>query len=277
MIVDTHLHLVYPDRFFYPAVVGDPEVARPWPIETYVAEARPLGISRMIHMEVCVADFDVEAETAFMTGLPEPSIVGAVSSCRPEHPDFPNFLERLSANRKVVGFRRVLHTENAEMARSPRFRQNLRRLAGRYTFDICALPGQLPEMASLGAACPDVTFVLDHCGIPQVRQGVLDPWRKDIQRLAALDNVVCKISGVIAYGDPKAWTVADLRPYVEHCISSFGWSRVVWGSDWPICTRTANLTRWVEATHELLSGAGEAEKAALLSRNAERVYRLNPG
>jgi predicted TIM-barrel fold metal-dependent hydrolase len=276
MILDTHLHLVYPDRFSYPAVVGDPELARSWPLETYLAEARPLGISRMIHMEVCVADSDVEAETVFVTGLPSAAIVGAVSSCRPETADFPALLERLSASRKVVGFRRVLHTENAEIARAPLFRENVRRLAGRYTFDICALPGQLPEMASLAAACPDVTFVLDHCGIPPVRQRALDPWREDIRRLAALDNVVCKISGVIAYGDPNNWTAADLKPYVEHCIATFGWSRVVWGSGWPICTRTANLTRWVEATHELVGGASDAEKAALLSRNAERIYRLNP-
>lgn len=272
MILDTHLHLVMPDRFTYPAAEADPELRGPSPIEAYLAQARPLGITGMIHMEVCVADRDIEAETAFVTGLGEPAIRGAVSSCRPEHDGFPAFLERAAANPAIVGFRRVLHTEPPELARSPRFRENLRRLGTRYTFDICALARQLTEAADLAAACPDVTFVLDHCGIPDVRAGRREPWRADIRRLAALDNVMCKISGVIAYRDPAHGTTDDLRPYVEHCIASFGWERVVWGSDWPICTRTADLAGWVAATHDLLAGCSAGEKAALLSRNAERIY-----
>ena len=272
MILDTHLHLVYPDRFTYPAAGADPELRQPGHLETYLAEARPLGITRMIHMEVCVADRDVEAETAFVTGLSAPAIAGAVSSCRPEDDGFPAFLDRAAANPAIVGFRRVLHTEPVELPRSPRFRENLRRLGTRYSFDICALARQLPDAADLAAACPDVQFVLDHCGIPDVRSDSLDPWRTDIRQLAALDNVMCKISGVIAYRDPARGTVDDLRPYVEHCIASFGWHRVVWGSDWPICTRTADLTRWVEATHTLLAGCSADEKDALLQRNAERIY-----
>ncbi|MEA2779587.1 MAG: hypothetical protein QOK29_1131, partial [Rhodospirillaceae bacterium] len=58
------------------------------------------------------------------------------------------------------------------------------------------------------------------------------------------------------------------------CIAAFGWDRVVWGSDYPVCTLTANLGRWVAATHELIAGASAHEKEALLSRNAERIYRL---
>ena len=274
MILDTHLHLVYPNRFAYPASVGDPELLRAWPLKLYLAEALPLGITRMIHMEVCVADHDVAAETTFMTGLEAPSIAGAVSSCRPEDPAFPAFLEQAAANPRIVGFRRVLHTQPDELPRSSLFRENIARLGNRYTFDICALSRQLPEAIDLAAACPNVMFVLDHCGIPDVLGQSLDPWRGYISRLAALDNVVCKISGVIAYGDPKRWTVEDMRPFVEHCITSFGWDRVVWGSDWPICTRTADLTRWVEATHVLLSGCSESEKTSLLSANAERIYRL---
>lgn len=68
--------------------------------------------------------------------------------------------------------------------------------------------------------------------------------------------------------------MADLRPYVEHVIESFGWDRVVWGSDYPVCTQTANLTRWVEATHALIAGASPDEQARLLHANAERIYRL---
>jgi predicted TIM-barrel fold metal-dependent hydrolase len=120
---------------------------------------------------------------------------------------------------------------------------------------------------------PEVQFVLDHCGVPDVAGKQLDPWRAYITDMAKRPNVAAKISGIIAYGG-KDWTVEDLRPFVEHVIESFGWDRVVWGSDHPVCTLTANLTRWVNATHEIIAGASEDEKSKLLSRNAERIYRL---
>jgi predicted TIM-barrel fold metal-dependent hydrolase len=272
-ILDTHMHLVYPDRFTYASAEDDPELRAPSTFETYKAQARPLGITSMIHMEVDVAESDSEAETRFVTGIADDSIIGAVSACRPEKPDFPDFLARAEDNPKILGFRRVLHTQSADIVQSGRFQDNIKRLGARYTFDLCAFARQLPVVAALARACPDVTFVLDHCGIPDVRSGSRDPWRRDILELASLGNVACKISGIIAYGDPAGWTVNDLKPYFEHCISSFGWDRVVWGSDWPICTRTADLTRWVSATHLLLQGCSEAEKASLLSRNAIRIYR----
>ncbi len=107
-----------------------------------------------------------------------------------------------------------------------------------------------------------------------MKERELDPWRDGVRALAALPNVACKISGIIAYGDPKAWTVDDLRPFFEHAANAFGWSRLVWGGDWPVCALTADLTRWVETTHTLLAGAGESEKRSRLSGNAERLYRL---
>src|SRR5690606_22883628 len=116
-------------------------------------------------------------------------------------------------------------------------------------------------------------FVLDHCGVPKVAEQELDPWRSHITELAAHPNVAAKISGVVAYAG-QDWTVATLRPFVEHVIESFGWDRVVWGSARPVCTLTANLTRWVNATRELIAGASADAQAKLLHRNAERIYRV---
>jgi predicted TIM-barrel fold metal-dependent hydrolase len=129
-------------------------------------------------------------------------------------------------------------------------------------------------MAALASRAPDVQFVLDHCGIPSVRTQELDPWRGYIAALAALPNVACKISGIIAHGHPQHWMVEDLRPFVEHVIQVFGWQRVVWGSDWPVCNLTASLARWVEVTGILVAGASESETAALFHENAKRIYHL---
>jgi len=273
-IVDTHLHLVYQDRLRYPWLEGAPALNRDFTLDDYLAEAEAAGITQMLHMEVDVAEADMEAETAFVTSLGR-GVVGAIAACRPEHEDFPALLERYAANDRVKGLRRILHTSPDELGRRPIFAQNLRRLAPLgLSFDLCVLPSQLAIAAELASAAPDVQFVLDHCGVPNVRDRALDPWRAGITALAERPNVAAKISGVIAYGDPERWTVDDLRPFVEHTIEAFGWDRIVWGSDYPVCTLTADLTRWVAATHELIAGASDAEKAKLLHENAGRIYRL---
>jgi predicted TIM-barrel fold metal-dependent hydrolase/L-rhamnose mutarotase len=272
-IVDTHLHLVYLDRFTYPWLEGAPALNKPWDAADYFKEAGPLGIETALHMEVDVAEKDMEAETGFVLGI-HPQIGGAIAAARPESNQFAAHLERLAALPGVKGVRRILHTQPDELSQSALFAENIRRLeAAGLSFDLCVLARQLPIGRALVTKCPDVQFVLDHCGVPDIVGGGLDPWRAEIKRMAELPNVVAKISGVVAYAGPD-WTIDDIRPYVEHVIECFGWDRVVWGSDHPVCTLTANLTRWVETTRALIAGASQSEQARLLHRNAERVYRL---
>jgi predicted TIM-barrel fold metal-dependent hydrolase len=273
-IIDTHLHLVNLDRLRYPWLADLPKLQRNFPLEEYWRQAAPLGIDGALHMEVDVAEADIEAETDWVLGLGAP-IVGVIAACRPEDTGFPGYLERAASEPRLRGLRRILHTSPDELGQRHVFAENLQRLAAHnLTFELCVLARQLPIAAAIARACPDVQFVLDHCGVPDVKGRALDPWRRAITDLAHLPNVACKISGVIAYVDPESWTTEDLRPFVEHCIAAFGWDRVVWGSDYPVCTLTANLGRWVAATHELIAGASAHEKEALLSRNAERIYRL---
>jgi predicted TIM-barrel fold metal-dependent hydrolase len=273
-IIDTHLHLIDLGRLTYPWLDEERRLRRDHTLDEYLAEAIPAGIESMLHMEVDVAEVDQERETEWVTSVGR-GVVGAIAGCRPEHANFAAQLDRLGANPKVRGLRRTFHFTPDGLSQSPLFRENIRRLAAyKLSYDLCALPRQLPIIAALAAQAPDVQFVLDHCGIPNVKGGEFDPWSAHISALAKLPNVACKISGVIAYGRPEGATADDLRPFVEHCIGAFGWDRVVWGSDWPVCTLTANLTRWVETTLALIAGASADEKSALLSRNAIRIYRL---
>jgi predicted TIM-barrel fold metal-dependent hydrolase len=272
-ILDTHLHLIYQDRFDYPWLAGAPALNRQWTVEDYFAEAMALGIESAIHMEVDAAEEDMFAETEFVTGLP--GVLGAIAAARPESEDFPDHLQRLAAEVPALrGIRRVLHVVPDEISKTDRFVENIQRLANyQLPFDLCFRADQLPLAVRLAGQCPDVQFVLDHCGVPKVAEQELGPWRGYIRDVAALPNVAAKVSGVVAYAGPD-WTVDTLRPFVEHVIESFGWDRVVWGSDHPVCTLTANLTRWVNATHEIIAGATDEEKAKLLHRNAERIYRV---
>jgi predicted TIM-barrel fold metal-dependent hydrolase len=287
--LDTHLHLLYPERLHYDWTAELPALQRSFHLQDYMSEAQSLGIGPALHMEADVRQADIEAETELVQELaqdPSGRIVGAISSCRPESTDsegFALFVERTTANPLVRGFRRVLHTQLDELASSEHFRANLRLLTAQgHPFDLCVLPRQLPQAAELARSVHSATFVLDHCGIPPVASGEFEYWRKEICALATLPNVHCKISGVIAYGDPSRWqgsdvapVAADLRPYIEQVIHSFGWQRVVWGSDFPVCKLTKGLTTWKQVTDLLMRGASDHELDALAQDNARRIYRLN--
>ena len=278
-IVDTHLHLVYRDRLSYPWLHQAAALDRDARYERYAEEARRIGIGAALHMEVDVAEPDIEAETRNVEDLVIEGATllrGAISACRPESPDFPAFLERALANPFIRGFRRILHAVPDETSEQPLFRDNLRRLSGTgRPFDLCVRPDQLDRAMALIDACPDVRFVLDHCGAQSVTPARAALWRARIAEVARRPNVTAKVSGVVAYVDAKTWTLDDIRPYVETVIERFGWDRVVWGSDWPVCTLTASLSTWLAATHALTRGASAEEREALMAGNARRLWRLD--
>ncbi len=278
MIVDTHLHLIDMDRLSYPWLDSFAALRKDATYDSYAAVARRVGISGVLHMEVDVAENDIEAETDMVSELMSASntlLKGAISSCRPESTDFARFLERQQGRSEVKGFRRVLHVVSDDVSTTQIFRNNIRRLSGTgLTFDLCVLPAQLPLAMELVDHCPDVTFILDHCGVPDVKAGALEPWASHISALSQRENVIAKISGVMAYGDPDNWTLADIRPFVEHTISAFGWKRVVWGSDSPVCTLAGRIETWVAATHALLDACSADEKAALLYKNATALWSI---
>ncbi len=273
-IIDTHLHLIYQDRFSYPWLGGAPKLNRQWTAESYFAEAEALGIEQAIHMEVDVAEPQMLAETEAMLAI-HPRVVAAIANGRPEHPDFPAYLDKLDAlGGKVKSVRRLLQFQPPELLQQPLFIENLKRLpAHNMAFDICVKSHELAIAEALIPRAPNVQFILDHCGNPKIAEGEWDSWAEPMARIAAFPNVVCKVSGILA-NVADGWTVAQLRPYIEHVIELFGWDRVVWGSDHPVVTQFADLTRWVNATREIVASASEEEQAKLLHRNAERVYRL---
>lgn len=274
MIFDTHLHLIDRTRLNYPWLAGFDALNRDWDFDSYCATAARVGITDVLHMEVDVAEADIDRETDWIAELmarPGSPMRGAISSARPESEGFDAWLERV--DRKVVrGIRRVLHVVPDDVSQEDRFRQNLRRLgrAG-LPFDICMLQRQLGLATDLVDACPDTQFVLDHCGVPSIAAGGLDDWADRTRRLAERPNVVVKLSGISAYAPPD-WTRATLAPYVDHLLAHFGPARMVWGSDSPVCTLQSSLGEWVAATHALLGKLSTAERDLILSGTARRLW-----
>jgi predicted TIM-barrel fold metal-dependent hydrolase len=278
MIIDTHLHIVDQEAMRYPWLAGAGALNRNASYEDYAREARRLGIAAALHMEVDVAEADIDKETDYVTALAAQEgslLVGAIAACRPENEGFSAYLERVSANKIVRGFRRILHEMPDDLSTSALFRENVKRLTGTgLTFDLVALPHQLPIVAELVDLAPDVQFVLDHCGVPDIKGDAYQVWAANMTEIAKRPNLVGKLSGIVAYTDTATWTVDTIRPYAEHTIASFGFDRMIWGSDWPVCTLAGPLSTWVGATHALLEGASKEEKAKLLSGNAIKLWDL---
>jgi predicted TIM-barrel fold metal-dependent hydrolase len=276
MIFDTHLHIIDRARLSYPWLADVPALQRDWAFADYCASAARLGITDILHMEVDVAESDIDAETAMVAelmALPGSPLRGAISAARPESPGFAAWLEKVD-RRVVKGLRRVLHVVPDDLSQTPLFRDNIRRLGTvGLPFDIVMLQRQLPLAMALVDACPETVFVLDHCGVPDMAGGDFAGWAASITDLARRPNLNAKVSGITAYARAD-WTLQTLRPYVEHLIAAFGWSRVVWGSDSPVCTLQSSLDQWASVTHALLAGASADEKAALFQRNARRIWRV---
>src|SRR6185437_16809064 len=202
-IIDTHLHLVYRGKLSYPWLADVPPLDRDFSYETYALEARRCGVTDALHMEVDVAPGDIEAETRNVEELarrPQSLLRGAISACRPEEDGFPAFLDRQIANPFVKGFRRVLHVVPDDLSEGATFRANIKRLAGASRpFDLCVRPDQIDKAIALADLAPSVQFVLDHCGVPAIKDRAEHPWREHIAEIARRPNVAVKISGVVAY------------------------------------------------------------------------------
>lgn len=276
-ITDTHLHVVDQSRLSYPWLAGAPALDRDWPLHAYETEARRVGIARALHMEVDVATEDIAAETAMvdeLAGREGSLIAGIIAACRPELDGFAAEIDRARERPRVVGFRRVLHVAPDETSRSETFRANIRRLAAAdLPFDICVAARQLPLAVELADAAPETRLVLDHCGVPDIAGGAWDDWARNVAALAERPNVSAKMSGVVAYAAPD-WTADALARWIGHVVECFGFDRLVWGGDWPVCTLGGGLSTWVAATRATFAGASADERAALYARNAERIWSI---
>lgn len=277
-IVDTHQHLWDKDLFHYAWLGSVPILDRSFRLSEYSEATRGLEIAKTVFVECDVDEAQVLDEALHVLRLANDAdnrIAGAVVSGRPERDRFKQHLDTLAGHSKLKGIRRILHTHPDELGEGKLFIENVARLATYgLSFDLCVLARQLPVAINLASRCPDVAFVLDHCGVPDVKGHAHDPWRAHIRELSKHANVSCKISGLVAYANPANWQSEDLRPFVDHVIESFGWDRVMFGSDWPVCNLTASCQRWVGTLLSLTDSAGEVNQKKLFHDNAIRIYRL---
>lgn len=144
-----------------------------------------------------------------------------------------------------------------------------------WIFDLIARPADVASYLPVIEKSPGTTFVLEHAGWPDGEEpGQFRQWREGIARLAAFENIDCKISGLgMALGtmDPQR-----LRPWVETCLELFGVDRCFFGSNFPVDSVAGTYAELIAAYREITAPLGEGDRHKLFAANARRRYRL-PG
>ncbi len=217
------------------------------------------------------------AETEYMLSLADETsfIKGVVGWVDFEASDAATQIEKLNKHPALIGLRPMIQDIADPLwmlgdALTPAFTELISR---GLTFDALTLPQHLGPLRNLLARHPDMKVVIDHGSKPLIRDAILEGWAEDMAALASETNAWCKLSGLVTEA-ASDWTVDDLRPYVDHLLNTFGPSRLIWGSDWPVCTLASSYERWLETTDLLLSQLSSSERDAVMGGNAARAYNL---
>lgn len=188
----------------------------------------------------------------------------------------PRQLEQLATHGKLVGIRHIVQSEpDDQFLLRPDFCRGIALLSDfNLAYDILVYPRQLRAAASFARQFPNQRFVLDHIAKPQIADRLLTPWDHDVRALAELPNVCCKLSGMVTEARWSQWTRDDFRPYLDAILEAFSPSRLMIGSDWPVCTLSADYRSTMDIVMDFIKELSFAEQSAILGDTCAEFYRL---
>jgi len=293
-LIDCHQHLWDLTKFKLNWIKPGTLLGKSYVMQNYLAAIEGTGIKQAVYMEVDVDPAQQQAEAEHLIDIcksGQAPTIGAVVSGRPAADGFAKYVTQFKGSPYIKGIRQVLHGGGtpAGYCLEENFIRGIKLLGElRLSFDLCLRPKELADGAKLAEKCPSTRFIVDHCGnadpkaffkpgdsrlkdvTPDHDAGA---WRRDIEKLAAQKNTICKISGIVARV-PKQWSADDLAPIINHCLNSFGPTRVIFGSDWPVCLNGAPLREWVAALKQIITSRPAGEQRQLLHENAKQFYSL---
>ncbi|WOT39678.1 amidohydrolase family protein [Streptomyces coeruleorubidus] len=273
-VVDAHHHVWDLSVRDQDWIADGSPIRRDFTVKDLLPEARAAGIDRT----VLVQTVTVPEETPEFLALADEhaliaGVVGWTDLTRADVADELARLRELPGGRYLKGIRHQVQGEpDPQWLLRPDVRRGLTAVADAgLVYDLVVLPHQLPACTKAAAGLPHLTFVLDHLGKPPIASGALEPWTSDLRALAALPNTVCKLSGMVTEADPASWTIDDLRPYADVVLEAFGPDRLMFGSDWPVCTLAAAYGDVLDTARRL---TGPSDHARIFGATATRVYDL---
>jgi len=274
-IVDTHVHFWDPANLRYPWVEGSALLNRAYLPEDYTAAVGSIAVERIVFVEAACQKGHAMDEVAWVARLAEQDrrIQGIVAAAPLEQgAEVKATLETLAQNPLVKGIRPGLPGQGEP---PPAFIEGVQLLESvNFSCDLCGGHDRLPLMAEVARQCPAVRFMIDHIGVPNIKERQFDPWREHIRRLADLPNVWCKMSGVATAAGRERWTRDDLVLPIEHVLECFGFARTAFGSDWPVMLAATTYERWVETLAWVLRTRTAPELRQIFHGTAIGFYRL---
>ncbi|WP_372772072.1 amidohydrolase [Mangrovibacterium sp.] len=276
MIIDTHHHYWNYNPVEFDWI--DDEMAsirRSFLPEDLKATLVGTGVEGVVTVQArqCTDETDwllkLAAENDFMQG-----VVGWLPLASNE---IQALLEKYAANPWLKSLRHVVQGEpDPEFILGADFNRGIRMLKRfKLAYDILIFEHQLPNTIRFVDQHPDQTFVLDHIAKPKIKANELEPWAKNIKELAKRENVSCKISGMVTEADFKSWTTEQLKPYFDTVLEAFGPSRLMYGSDWPVCLVASSYKNWLDLVQQTLGQLSATEQEAIYYKNAKEFYQLN--
>lgn len=191
-------------------------------------------------------------------------------------PNLMNDLEEYGEEPIVKGFRHIVQGE-----KDPNFLLRSKFLNGisklkqfDFTYDILVFPHQLGAVLEFVKKFPNQKFIIDHIAKPYIKDGFFDGWAVLMREIGACQNVYCKISGMVTEADYKHWNYAQLQPYLEVVLESFGPKRICFGSDWPVCLVASDYKEVVSVATKFASSLSMNEQEDFWANNAIRFYNL---
>jgi L-fuconolactonase len=276
-VLDAHVHFWDPSVLRYPWLAERPALRRAF-LPSDFGPLQSRAVDAVIFVEANCAPGESAREVEWVEQLAdeEPRIAGIVAFVDLlDEPGRPEALDRLARSSRVVGVRHNIQHEPPGFAIQPAFVRGVRDAGARgLPFDLCITADQLAEVVALVEQCPETRFVLDHCGKPAIRDDAFSDWAGQLERLAAYDRVSCKLSGLLTESRADQRDARGLAPYLEHALACFGPSRVLYGSDWPVCVLGGGAEHWHAVVEETTAAWSEADRRALFAENAARFYRL---
>lgn len=276
MKIDAHQHFWVYDAAQYPWIPQDSPLHRDWLPADLEREQVKLGF----HGSVAVQARQSIEESHWLLTLADhaPLIKAVVGWVDLRSDRVEEQLAQFAAEPKFAGVRHVVQDEpDDRFLMQPDFLRGIGKLAGfDLAYDLLVRRKQLPAAVELVQQFPRQRFILDHLAKPNVKDGVVSPWREHIEQLAACENVTCKVSGLVTEADHRQWKPADFRPFLDVVFAAFGPARLMFGSDWPVCLLAGSYEQVYSLIADYARPYGEARLDDLFGGNAARIYRIPP-
>lgn len=275
-VVDSHHHIWDPAKRPHEWLLALPSLNRPFGLSQLEQVATPLGVSATVLVQVL--NDPTETEEFLALASASEFIAGVVGWVDLTDPGVGETLARLSelpGGDKLVGVRHLVPNEpDPDWLRRHEVRRGVRAVsASGGAFDLLVSTRELPAAVDLAEHLEGATLVVDHMAKPEIAASAWEPWNSLIGQLARSDSVFCKISGLVSQAG-KHWDPTAVRPYVERVVELFGPNRLLFGSDWPVCTAVASYDQVLGLARDLITPLVGKETDAVFGGTARRIYKL---